>query len=368
MQFINQKTSDYDKINFNLKIHSKDRSLESQKNPFNFGITFNPAGQYYVNNYDANGDIISYNKYNYSKYNITSRYEKIKSVKVTDMIIPSKIYTKDNGYQIKHVKILKTGTNTAKLFIQNSMAKQDFAANKITLTIKKKEYMISTTKKENLLIIKSKPYFITSITDGEITFTENLEDFNIVPLYLGIYNNNTISENPDGTIDDAYSNLLDKSTWLIDSDSSKIIEVLNISNNKIISKVIYPGNGNPDSKKYNLIGKNYIKTYDEKCFFLKFKEFKQIKDTSRDNNINQTLAILYPYSDGPDYTILMGKGEIDFLDNDLKNFNNLNFVLLDSRGNEVGTCYNNFTEYNLQQDFHNIILNIEITILKEKFN
>merc|ERR1712216_828709 len=102
-------------------------------------------------------------------------------------------------------------------------------------------------------------------------------------------------------------------------------------------------------------------------FYLKFKEFKQIKDTSDDPNINEVLSILYPYSDGTDYTILMGKGDINFLDNDLKNFNTLKLVLLDSTGNELGDVYNNFTEDNLLQDFNNIILNIEIILLKEKF-
>ena len=42
MQYINDRNEDLENIKFNLKIHSKDRNLELQKNPFSFRINFNP--------------------------------------------------------------------------------------------------------------------------------------------------------------------------------------------------------------------------------------------------------------------------------------------------------------------------------------
>ena len=369
MQFINQKTNDFEKINFNLKIHSKDRSLDEQKNPFNFSINFNPTGQYYFNIYNSEGEVTDYEKVNYSKYCITSKYEKIKTIKVTDMVIPSKIFTNDNGLKINYVKVIKTDTNKAKLFIENNMLTVSSEQNKITLTINKKEYILSSSNGKNLLIIKSNPYFIDNITpDGEITFTTAFVDnFQIAPLYLGLYNShNKINISSNNLLDTSYSKLINKGSLLIDSSTNQIIEILSINNNIITKKIKFVGTGVSENTYY-IVDKNYINTYNEKCFFLKFKEFKQIKDTSRDHNINDALSILYPYSDGTDYTILMGKGEINFLNNDLKNFNTLKLVLLDSRGNELGEVYNNFTEYNLLQDFNNIILNIEIILLKEKF-
>ena len=58
------------------------------------------------------------------------------------MIIPSKIYTNENGYQLKNVKLIKVSDNTARIFVENNMFKTTNEINKIKLE-KRKEYIIS---------------------------------------------------------------------------------------------------------------------------------------------------------------------------------------------------------------------------------
>ena len=43
-----------------------------------------------------------------------------------------------------------------------------------------------------------------------------------------------------------------------------------------------------------MLNTNY--TLDDKCFFLKFKELKQSKETSDNININNSLGIFHPVS------------------------------------------------------------------------
>ena len=116
--------------------------------------------------------------------------------------------------------------------------------------------------------------------------------------------------------------------------------------------------------------RNYFNPNEEKCFFVKFKEFKQIKDTSSDINLNESIGIFYVSAnyDSLNSSVIVGDGELLFSNNDLKNLSTLSFSLLDSNGNELGEIYNDFSDHRIQNNFHNIIFNLEITVLKEKFN
>ena len=105
-----------------------------------------------------------------------------------------------------------------------------------------------------------------------------------------------------------------------------------------------------------------------KCYFLKLSEFKQAQDTSNDNNLNESIGTFYPYSDGKDYTLLLGEAEIEFLNRDLKNLTSLTINLLDNDGNNIGEYYKNLEINELQKSYHNMIIPINITVLKEKFN
>ena len=66
--------------------------------------------------------------------------------------------------------------------------------------------------------------------------------------------------------------------------------------------------------------------------------------------------------------VLVGNGKLTFNEKDLKNLSSLSFTLLNNRGEKVGNVYNDFSIHRIKDNFNNIILNIEITVLREKIN
>lgn len=359
MQYINDRNEDMENVNFNLKIHSKDRNLRLQKNPFNFKITFNPY---------ANDNLYDNNNY----YYILSKFENLKNIKISNITIPSRIYTKDNGNIINHVKIIKTYDNTAKILVENNLL--DYIIEKDSITLKKcrKEYKLDNLEND-IIIIKDTPCIISNIdeTNHEITFVDNLPDFTIENLSIGNFNKSCFFNLTNNDIvPQIMINSVVSGDILISEDKALAIKVTSVDydNNKVSSKVIY---GTVDKINGNLlykINKNYLNTYEMKCFFLRIKEFKQTKDTSNDKNLNESIGTFYPYSDNIDDTLLLGEANIEFYDRDLKNLNNMTLELLDSKGNIIGDYYNNFNITELKNDYHSMIIPINITVLKEKFN
>lgn len=359
MQYINDRNEDMENVNFNLKIHSKDRNLELQKNPFNFKINFNPFG-----------DSKLYN--NNSNYCILSKFENLKNIKISNITIPSRIYTKDNGIIINHVKIIKTSNNTAKILVENNLLDYIIETDNITLKKCRKEYNMNINK-NNIIIIKDTPCIISNINKNihEITFNDSLPDFTIEKLSLGSYNKSCYFKLTNNTmVPNIMINSIVKGDILINEDKTIAIKVTNVdyNNDKVFKEIIYGTPDNVNGNYFYKINKNFHTTYDMKCFFLRIKEFKQTKDTSNDNNLNESIGTFYPYSDNIDNTMLLGDANIEFYNRDLQKLNNMTLELLDSNGNNIGEYYNYFNVTELKNDYHSMIIPINITVLKEKFN
>ena len=98
------------------------------------------------------------------------------------------------------------------------------------------------------------------------------------------------------------------------------------------------------------------------------KDYHQSKSTSADSKIDTSIGIFYPdakLNTNSNSTLILGDGGLEFYDKNLKSLKSLTFILLDSRGNELGSVYNNFGNRILKNDFNNIIINMEIIIIEK---
>ena len=377
MQYINNKNDNLEKMKFNLKIHSKDRNLKSQKNPFNFKISFNPYnyGDYGHNGRKVTDDIITYEPEEIkSDYFISSKYDNIKSIKINDIIVPTKIYTDYYGIKIPNVNLIKLATDkTARLFIDNDLVEYTLTTNTtntITLVYHNSTFTISNVFEQNVVMINKKPYYINTInTNGVITFDRSLpNNLEITDLYLAKHNKSNrigISGVSYNIIDSNIAKIINKNDILYNETRAILITNIEDTTNTITFEDMY---GSGISTPLYLMERNYIDVSEEKCFFLKIKEFNQEKETSSDMNINNSIGTFYVDKVSAESIVLVGNGKLTFNEKDLKNLSSLSFTLLNNRGEKVGNVYNDFSIHRIKDNFNNIILNIEITVLREKIN
>ena len=364
MQYINNRNTEYEEIKFNLKIHSKDRNLQLQKNPFNFRINFDPIGSY-----DS-----KFGSSNYPNYSIASRFENVKSIKLSELIIPSKIYTNKYGFHVKYVNLIKVNDNKVRIFIDNNLTEYEIEDNNgvviMNFMTNSTEIQLSKNWQNNVIMIENKPFYIKEIDYAEevISFTENLPDFDKTELYVPTFNQaNYIEFNIDTKkIENNYiSKIIGKNDILYNEENAIIIN--NIIGNDVSFNFLYKTN-NDSNQIFYLMERNFINVNEEKCFYVKFKEFRQTLDTSSDINLSESLGTFYVDKVSYDSSILVGNGILEFYNRDLKNLNSLSFSLLDNNGNQLGEIYNDFTQHKIEDNFNNVIFNLEITVLKEKFN
>lgn len=374
MQYINNKNDNLEKMKFNLKIHSKDRNLKSQKNPFNFKISFNPYnyGDYGHNGRKVTDDIITYEPEEIkSDYFISSKYDNIKSIKINDIIVPTKIYTDYYGIKIPNVNLIKLATDkTARLFIDNDLVEYTLTTNTITLVYHNSTFTISNVFEQKVVMINKKPYYINTInTNGVITFDRSLpNNLEITDLYLAKHNKSNrigISGVSYNIIDSNIAKIINKNDILYNETRAILITNIEDTTNTITFEDMY---GSGISTPLYLMERNYIDVSEEKCFFLKIKEFNQEKETSSDMNINNSIGTFYVDKVSAESIVLVGNGKLTFNEKDLKNLSSLSFTLLNNRGEKVGNVYNDFSIHRIKDNFNNIILNIEITVLREKIN
>lgn len=364
MQYINNRNEDYEKINFNLKIHSKDRNLQLQKNPFNFRINFDPVGSY-----DS-----KFGSANYPNYSIASKFENVKSIKLTDMVIPSKIYTNKHGVHVKHVNLIKISSKTARIFIDNNLVdyiiENDNGNIIMNFEYDSKTAYLSNQWNNNVIMIENKPYYIQDINfiDEIITFTTDLPNFEKTELYIPTFNQANcvdININTKKIEDNYISKIIGKNDILYNEENAIVVN--SIENDDINFTFLYKTNNDPLQVFY-LMERNFININEERCFYIKFKEFRQTLDTSSDLNINESIGTFYVDKVSSESSILVGNGVLTFNNRNLKNLTSLSFSLLDSNGNQLGDIYNDFTQHKIKENFNNVIFNLEITVLKEKFN
>ena len=379
MQYINNKNENYEKIKFNLKIHSKDRNLQLQKNPFNFKINFNPytygSHKNVIIEKDINNIVIkkTYGPTSYHNYSIASKFENVQCIKIKEVVLPSKIYTDKYGTHVKNVSLIRLTDYTARIFIDIDQ-KYEIEENIMKFELGKQQLTISNIGLNNVIMIDKKPYYIKTInTDEIIHFYNKLPNFVKTDLYIPTFNkaNNIKINTITKKIEDNYINKIISKNDILYNDSNAII-INSIKDDNINFSFLYETTPTIISgfEEFYLMERNYFNPNEEKCFFVKFKEFKQIKDTSSDINLNESIGIFYVSAnyDSLNSSVIVGDGELLFSNNDLKNLSTLSFSLLDSNGNELGEIYNDFSDHRIQNNFHNIIFNLEITVLKEKFN
>ena len=264
MQYINNKKDDLEKINFNLKIHSKDRNLELQKNPFDFRISFDPVGSY-----DS-----TYGTAKYPNYFISSKFENLKSIKITDMVVPTKIYTDHYGIRFPNVNVVKMSPIIARLIIDNNNVEYEIEniLGTVTISLTYQDTVIRLNKQfgNNIIMINKKPYYIKDINlNGNITFFNTLpNDMEIEDFYFANSNdaNKFSVDLNSGIMENNYlKNILNKNDILYNNDRAFIID--QIKDNRIRFTMLHGTSTGKES--YWLMERNHINVSEEKCFFSK---------------------------------------------------------------------------------------------------
>lgn len=345
------------KKKYNIKINSINRNLSKEPNPFNFRINFN--------------------KNNENEFCINSKFKDIKKVIVSEVVIPSRIYDNIIGEKLNGLYLHRSDTKKVILVKHNSQYNILLENGEITI---KNSYYTKTLKIEqnlldnitcNILMINNYPYVITAINNLEITLDRDIDN-GIYDLVFGDTNinfliednitlfNNTItfSKNINYINNIIYNNCY----FIIVYNNDYIIGKLkNITDLTISYELIYGvlNNGNHLIKLY-VIKLNTNLTLDDKCFYLKFKELKQGKETSHNININNSLGIFHPSSTSKEHTLLTGNCELDF--DTRKQFTTLTFELFDESGEKLGQNYKLLPLNRLQDKYNQVIINMIIEI------
>lgn len=347
------------KKKYNIKINSIDRNLIKEPNPFNFRINFN--------------------KNNNNEFCINSNYKNIKKITVTELVIPSRIYDNIIGTKFDGLFLHKTDTNKVILTKHNTKYELKYDNNTITIKcgtyskILKTSFNLMDNETSNLLMINNIPYTITAINNMELTLDRQV-DVDVSNLVLGDINtnyliNDTVAINSSNNIYTFtfnknikyFTNILYTNAILIGKivNDYFIIKVNNHNNTTMEATLLYGNlvNGNY-SIDFHMIMLNTNYTLDDKCFFLKFKELKQSKETSDNININNSLGIFHPVSTSCEHALLSGNCELEF--DNRQQFTTLSFELMDETGNSIGDNYK-LLPYNMLNDKYNqVIINMVI--------
>jgi len=403
------KLLDYKNIDtqtYTLKIDSKNRNITREPNPFNFEIIFNQ------------------NQTN-DKAVIPNKFENIKKIYLSQVIIPRYIPRDYIGEPVTGVTPLYNTTTTMTLSfypginINNTiLTVLDTSNNEIKVEVvelvdlaNKKLYIIAqqynnpyyltkyiTIKAElfSYLNINGEIHPITNIT-GNILTLGNITN-NPLPnntnerLILADYYKNTIMVDLNGTkigintkkiqinstnikqfqflypdqyleyqVNSNSSNIFERKLfkitfldyYLVDPNQPETVENTNIDINGIWVDG-YPSdyNNSPlffnSSKIIRLNQFNYgvRDLFDEKCFYFNLSPFVPSKNVATDDTVNNSFGVLYPSTPSSikDYLYLKGDASESYSNNNLqKTGNKIQFSLMDSNNNLIGSIYQNYT-------------------------
>ena len=345
------------KKKYNIKINSINRNLLKEPNPFNFRINFN--------------------KNNENEFCINSKFRDIKKVIVSEVVIPSRIYDNTIGEKLNGLYLHRS--DTKKVILAKHNSQYDIFISNNHITIKKAYYSKNLTVTQNLLdnvscnilMINGSPYVITAINDFEITLDRDLPS-GTYDLVLGDTNINFLIEDNIALLNNTITfskninyinNIIYNNCYLIivHNNSFMIGKLNNITDTSVSYDLLYGSlqNGNHSLKLY-VIKLNTNLTLDDKCFYLKFKELKQGKETSHNINMNNSLGIFHPTSTSREHTLLTGNCELEF---DIrKQFTTLSFELFDESGESLGENYKLLPLNRLQDKYNQVIINMIIEI------
>ena len=364
-----------------LKISSKDATAVS---PFDFTVKFN-MNTSNANNYtiDADGNKV-YKNFSYNKEaNIGSKYNEIKRLEVTDIVIPKYIPDSTIGLNFDGVNLVKISDPSFNVFSLSLYpgVTQKLGTNYIKLT-NYKECVIVTDISNSLIFLDDLSGSSFRYKNDRIIDHVNINNY-VYPI-LSVSGNTIVLDNLSQTLPatakfimgNYYSNLiystdssncdLTNSSILINGSPTSIYE--NIYNGNIIRMVdassnyyfIYSSQSTDSEGNTTLFGKWLNVTnptvsgstvnmflfgfgmrdlIDQRIFYLELEPFVPVKSSATDNKLDKMFGVLFPSTQSRDWLYLSGEPRECFLPRDLRKLDKFTIRIYDSDGKSLNDIF-----------------------------
>jgi hypothetical protein len=364
-RFIEDKTSKF----FYLKISSRDANILS---PFDFHIKFNM-------------DIGSQNNQFKQEAVIYNKYIDIKSIELSDIVIPRYIPSFVIGNNYDGVNLVLKNTN---MFMLSCYPGITLKSGSTTINSNTVNYIKLINPKETIIIIKT-GYTLdnTNIENNHTLKCHKIIDHininNTIYPIIDVSNNYIIVDNfftplPSSTklvLGNYYSNLLTVSdntnisitpTTLIINDlpsemlqniyEGNILNISDLSNNNYYFKVTdYVDNSNNANFKgtwfnkpetlsdvlyVTLFGYGSRDLLDDRIFYVEMNPFVPVKSTATNTDLNRMFGVLFPSTQSREWLYLSGEPKEIFLQRDYRKLDRIDFKFFDSNGNNLNEIFN----------------------------
>lgn len=363
-----------------LKISSKDATAVS---PFDFTVKFNMNSSN-SNSYTLDSDGNKVYKYSYNKEaNIGSKYNEVKRMEVTDIVIPRFIPNSTIGMNFDGVNLVKTkdpsGFNVFTLALYPGVT-QKIGSNYIKLTNYKDSVIVtdisnslifgndasgSSFRYKDLKIIdhiniNNYVYPITNVS-GNTIMVDNLEQ--VLPtttkFVMGNYYSNLIytAHSSSYTLTDSSILINGSPTSIFENIySGNIIRITDASSNSYFN---YSRQSTDSSGNTTLFGSwiagstptvnGTVNTFlfgfgtrdliDQRIFYLELDPFVPVKSSATDNQLDKMFGVLFPSTQSRDWLYLSGEPKECFLPRDLRKLDKFTIRIYDSDGNSLNDIF-----------------------------
>jgi hypothetical protein len=355
-----------------IKINSKDATSTS---PFNFSVKFAMN--------------IATGKNQYLKEAIVEdKYQDIKKIEVSDVIIPRFIPNDILGLVFDGVNLIKMGVRSS--YLISTYPGINMRCGVFTSAPNTYPYIKLTNQKDCIILasITGSPILsddLSSFKYKDLKTIDHITINNIVYPILDISNNNII------TLDDYNNNLPDESSLIMANYYSNNIFTTDIGNftfnNKTVtiaglpsdalqtmfaSNIIRFSDGTTNSyavvSKYvaiptgtvitctfygdysayltgdvtiQLFGYGSRDMIDERIFYLEMDPFTPVKSSATDSSLNKMFGVLFPSTQSKNWLYCSGEPHEAFLPRDLRKLDKITFTIYDSNGISLNDTFKN---------------------------
>jgi hypothetical protein len=310
---------------------------------------------------------------------IYNKYTDIKSIEISDVVIPRFIPTSTIGKNIEGFRLIKTDNNK---FIISCYPGCNIKTGTTTINTNSYNFIKLISPKESLFMIKrgiahNYSNLINSIFKDELVIDHINYNNDILPI-LDISNNEIIVNNYDITLPNtipiiiADSNILFKTSTatanattltipnlplelvenIYSNNTIRIIDALEnnyyfkiSSYSNISTDIIFKGNWSDLSYGFEGVTNLYLFGFgskdllDERIFYIELESFKPSTSTSTNNQFDKMFGILFPSTQSTNWLYLSGEPKQVFLPTDFRKMDKLTIRLYDSNGNNLNDIF-----------------------------
>ena len=375
-----------------LKISSNDTLT---KYPFDFQVKF-AMDIKDVSTNNIKKEAIIYNK-----------YTDIKSIEISDVVIPRFIPTSTIGKNIEGFRLIKMANNK---FIISCYPGCSIKTGSTTINTVLYNFIKLISPKESLFMIKrgiahnysvliNDPILkdqlvidhlnynnnilpILDISNNEITVNNyNITLPNTIPIIIadsnilfktstetGAITNATTLTIPNLPLELVENIYADNTIRIIDASQNNYYFKIS-SYSKISTNIIFKGNWSDLSYGFSGVSNLYLFGFgskdllDERIFYIELESFKPSKSTSTNNQFDKMFGVLFPSTQSKNWLYLSGEPKELFLPTDSRKMDKLTIRLYDSNGNNLNDIFYKKlgllnTEYNSNL-YSSLIIKIE---------